>query len=326
MSNPQANTPGFDVFLSHNREEKDFVRKVKDALTLLGVKAWLDEDEIPKGSLWQDDLEKGLRDSRTVVVFIGPGGMRPWQIAEKQVAINQGKPVIPLLLPGGPEIKELSDFLQLYNVADFRMGLDNPIEFKRLAESLTGKKPDLLESISSKAPEPSIPSLDGDDEKQDPSVQSALEYLLESFDSVNPVNITFFIGQGISHSGLDSVISPQKISRELMKNLQLIDQDYSQLLPAIDTSSAYYAMSKSDSALQNAVAKQLWVAPDTDLPVYQKLSSLLALVDKREPRRGQHLQPPSGCHLQFRLAARTLPVAGRVVIHPASAIPCLPTN
>jgi len=294
ISNPQANTFGFDVFLSHNSKEKDFVRKIKEDLGLLGVKAWLDVDDLPLGPQWQPELEKGLRDSRMVAVFIGPVGMGNWQTAEMQVAINhsvtKNKPLIPVLLPGGPEPKELTEFLQLYSVADFRMGY-NPIELKRLAEAITGKKLDLLESISNKAPEPSSPSLDGDDEKQDPSVQRALEYFEEAFDSVNPVNITFFIGQGISHSGLDSVISPQKISRELMKNLQLIDQDYSQLLPAIDTSSAYYAMSKSDSALQNAVAKQLWIAPDTNLPVYQKLSSLLALVGKREPRRGQHISP-----------------------------------
>jgi len=295
MSNPQGNAPGFDVFLSHNSKDKDFMQKVKEDLAILEVKAWLDVDEMPPGTTFQQAIEKGLKESRTVAVFIGQEGMGAWQNAEMEAAINQrlngGKPVIPVLLPGGPEISELPLFLQNYIVVDFRKGLDNTIELKRLGWAITGKKPVQPEPLPGKAPEPSSSSLDGDDEEQDSTVQRALEYFQESFESVNSVNITFFIGQGISHSGINSVISPQKISRELMKTLHLIEQDYNQLLPAIDTSSAYYAMSKSDSSLENAVANQLQAAPDDNLPVYQKLSNLLALVGKRKPRRGQHISP-----------------------------------
>ena len=50
-------------------------------------------------------------------------------------------------------------------------------------------------------------------------------------------------------------------------------------------------MGKSDSLLEKAVAKQLREARDSNLPTYQELSSLLALVGKRGPRRGQHISP-----------------------------------
>jgi len=43
----------FDVFLSHNSKDKPVVRQIAEALKGRGVRAWLDERELPPGSLWR---------------------------------------------------------------------------------------------------------------------------------------------------------------------------------------------------------------------------------------------------------------------------------
>ncbi len=285
----EAIQPGFDIFLSHNSKEKESVRKIKRDLCDLGLKSWLDSDEMPPGTKWAKALEEGLRNSRNVAIIIGQEGVGDWQQLEMETAIDQqvkgGGKVIPLLLPGAPDISELPVFLRNFIVADFRKGLDNPVELKRLHWAITGGQNPFQQSPSlDKAPK--LTNSDSSDDREDVLIQNALDDLAASFDSVN---ITFFIGQGINSTPLTSAISPYIISRELMKNLQLIGNDYQNLLPTIDATAAYFAIGKTDSVLENAIFKQIKMASDVTPPTYQKLSNLLLLAAKRPLRRGQYV-------------------------------------
>ncbi len=51
---PPAET--FDVFLSHDSGDKPWVRNLRDELARLGLRAWLDEAELPG----EDNFVRGL--------------------------------------------------------------------------------------------------------------------------------------------------------------------------------------------------------------------------------------------------------------------------
>ena len=105
----------FDVFLSHNGNDKPLVRKLKQLLTERDLKSWLDVDELWPGIPWQSELEKGIRSSKSVAVLIGPDGLGPWEEEEMQgalrLAVQDKRPIIPTLLPGCPSEPELPMFL-----------------------------------------------------------------------------------------------------------------------------------------------------------------------------------------------------------------------
>ena len=65
---------------------------------------WLDEDQLQPGIPWQPLLERGIKSSRSVAVLVGNDGVGPWEHEEMraalQLAVKDGRPVIPVLLPG----------------------------------------------------------------------------------------------------------------------------------------------------------------------------------------------------------------------------------
>lgn len=134
----------FDVFLSYNSQDKPAVRALAAALQARGLRAWLDEDELPPGLPHQPLLERAIREARSVAVCVGASGIGPWQNEEMQaalaLAVRDGRPVIPTLLPGAPGAPDLPLFLANRTWVDLRpqmteAGLD------RLEWGITGIKP-----------------------------------------------------------------------------------------------------------------------------------------------------------------------------------------
>jgi hypothetical protein len=116
----------FDVFLSHNSKDKPAVRDLKQRLSDAGLHVWLDEDELRPGIPWQQLLEAGIRDSKSIAVLVGSDGLGPWEDEEMQAALVLGvkdrRPVIPVLLPGACTQPELPMFLTNRTWVDLRSG------------------------------------------------------------------------------------------------------------------------------------------------------------------------------------------------------------
>ena len=105
----------FQVFLSHNSKDKPEVRQLAKTLRERGIKVWLDEDEFVPGDSWQPALAKAIANSATFAVCLGSSGIGPWEDEEMQgalaLAVQEGKRVIPIVLPSAPKKPELSLFL-----------------------------------------------------------------------------------------------------------------------------------------------------------------------------------------------------------------------
>jgi len=58
------------VFLCHSKDDKFKVRKLYKRLTADGFDAWLDEEKLMPGQDWNLEIQKAVRNSDTVVVFL----------------------------------------------------------------------------------------------------------------------------------------------------------------------------------------------------------------------------------------------------------------
>lgn len=134
----------FDVFLSHNSRDKATVRELGGALERRGLKVWLDEWELVPGRPWQEALEEVIRTTKSAAVLVGEDGLGPWVKPEMRACLDQfvrrELPVIPVLLPGVPEVPDLPLFLQGFTWVDLRGGLV-PEGLERLCWGIAGTKP-----------------------------------------------------------------------------------------------------------------------------------------------------------------------------------------
>ena len=64
--------PSLDVFISYSRSDSDFVRKLNDALQIQGKTTWFDQESIPSGSDFQQELYWGIQGSDNFLFVISP--------------------------------------------------------------------------------------------------------------------------------------------------------------------------------------------------------------------------------------------------------------
>ena len=72
----------FDVFLCHSSVDKAAVKAIAQRLKARGILPWLDEWELPPGQPWQPLLERQITNIKSAAVFVGAGGVGPWQEQE----------------------------------------------------------------------------------------------------------------------------------------------------------------------------------------------------------------------------------------------------
>jgi TIR domain len=141
---PKEHIRSFDVFLSHNSNDKPTVRIVGELLKKRGISVWLDEWELVPGQPWQEALEEVVLTAKSVAVLVGCDGIGPWQDREMRACLSEfvkrGLPVIPVLLPGALTEPDLPIFLKQFTWVDLRQGLSqNGLD--RLQWGITGEKP-----------------------------------------------------------------------------------------------------------------------------------------------------------------------------------------
>jgi hypothetical protein len=145
----------FDVFLSHNHNEKPVVRELADRLEALGLKVWLDERELIPGRPWQDALEEVVETAKSAAVLVGNDGIGPWHHQELSACLSEFArrklPVIPVFLPGAPAHFELPMFLRQLTFVDLRGGL-TPAGLHQLRWAITGLKSDKSHAESGGSP------------------------------------------------------------------------------------------------------------------------------------------------------------------------------
>ena len=93
----------FDVFFSYHWRDHATVEAIARRLTEHGLRVFLDRWYLIPGQPWPQALERTLASCKSVAVFLGADGLGPWQLREKDLALDRqqrepGFPVIPVLL------------------------------------------------------------------------------------------------------------------------------------------------------------------------------------------------------------------------------------
>lgn len=140
----------FDVFLSHDHRDADWVEKLGRILTVKhGFKVWLDRWILIPGESWQQAIAKGLNETATCAVCVGPHTAQGWfrQEIERVLNIqasNSSYRVIPILSPDVTEalLSEIMPaFLDLRTWVDFRPGAEDPYALHILIHGIKGQAP-----------------------------------------------------------------------------------------------------------------------------------------------------------------------------------------
>ena len=133
--------PKHQVFVSYNSRDAALAHPVAQAMKDRGLNPWLDHWDIPLGRPWQPVVDAGLAACTAVVVLLGPNGLGPVQGDEVNLALElarrQGKPVIPVLLPGAVP---LTGTLTTYPYLELGQGED-AAALDRLAAALAAGSP-----------------------------------------------------------------------------------------------------------------------------------------------------------------------------------------
>jgi WD40 repeat protein/GTPase SAR1 family protein len=112
----------YDVFLSHNSQDKPRVRELAEELRDSGLRVWFDEWVIKPDDDIYLAIERGLEAARAQVLCLSPAALGSnWVTLERSTVIfrdptNAGRRFIPLLLADC----ELPDALRRYKYVDYR--------------------------------------------------------------------------------------------------------------------------------------------------------------------------------------------------------------
>lgn len=94
----------FDVFLSHNRQQKAWVRNLHRVLVQHGLRVFFDEDSIEPGERIGAAIDSAIAASRFVVLVLSPSALKSrWVMAEAYLSLHvdggaAGPKVVPVVL------------------------------------------------------------------------------------------------------------------------------------------------------------------------------------------------------------------------------------
>jgi hypothetical protein len=102
------------LFLSYSRKDTKRVEALEKAFKRLDVPIWRDVRSIAGGQRWSPAIEKGIRDSRGVLVLVTPASVTSeWVLYEYAFATGAGIPIVAVVAPGVPVPKPIQQFQEV---------------------------------------------------------------------------------------------------------------------------------------------------------------------------------------------------------------------
>lgn len=117
------------IFLSYSRVDRDRARNLERALTDAGLQVWRDEHSIDAGTNWSQEIEKGIRRSRGLVVLLSEASVESvWVAYETAFAAGARVPVVSVVVKGTrvPETLDRFEYVR-FGVAGAAKKIDTGI-------------------------------------------------------------------------------------------------------------------------------------------------------------------------------------------------------
>ncbi len=262
----------FDVFLSYSGDDRATVARLASALEGLGLRVWFDREVLTPGARWQRQLMEGVEKSSATAICIGASGLGKWQQEEMEAAIHkqvEGEHrVIPVILPEVSEANmQLPPVLKRNTWVLLSEHLEDRATLERLYWGITGKK---LVATARPVTQPRP--------LQNEAIEEAVESLAET---LGTENVTYFIGAGAYSGAVTLPPSSSEITREMLRDLQLIDDFYKFLVPPVDIVGSYYAANSGTGKLENKVVDMINNRSSVVPRLCQQLADLLSLLARR---------------------------------------------
>jgi len=170
----------YDVFLSHNRAQKDWTRDLARRLRDEGFEVWFDEWCLRGGENWIVGLRRGVNESRHVVFVVSPESMEAvWPRFEVYLAIFQDpvaddRKLIPIIhtrcdLPEEIAIRQCLDFCETHGnpllyefklaqlMADLDPSRERPTDFELWVQDYEGERWDGIPPLRPLPPKSLMP-------------------------------------------------------------------------------------------------------------------------------------------------------------------------
>ena len=124
------------VFLSYSRKDEEPMRLIAKSLRAQGIKVWVDNEKlIPGTPIWEDEVEKAIRDAVAIVVVLSPDSKNSeWVKREMTMADQHQKRVFPVLVRGD---ENTSISLRLINRQFVDLRTNQDAGLKSLSEALS---------------------------------------------------------------------------------------------------------------------------------------------------------------------------------------------
>jgi hypothetical protein len=131
---------GYDVFVSYQLRDREFVEPLVNALQQSGLSVFIGKSRLAAGDSWKQQWDTAIAQSAAVLVLVGEE-MGPNQTQEVVTAIKNGRSIFPVLLPQ-VSMDRVPEFLKEYHFIDLRAGF-NDDSLRSVTDILTGtaKKP-----------------------------------------------------------------------------------------------------------------------------------------------------------------------------------------
>jgi hypothetical protein len=134
------------VFISYQRMDGDFARRVREHLAAHSVKTWMDQYDIPVGAYWPDEIDKGLASSDIIIGILSPDAVDSRNVKnEWDWALQHNKPLLLVLARPTPDVPHRYVSINFIDAT-----VDQPDAFAALLQSLgveMGEQPETLTAI-----------------------------------------------------------------------------------------------------------------------------------------------------------------------------------
>src|SRR5437899_1599929 len=89
------------VFISHTTKDDPVVKKIRKALESLGIRVWVDSQELSGGDKLTPAIQNAINDHDHFIAVLSVNAINsPWVKTEIEYRLGLKKKVIPLMLPG----------------------------------------------------------------------------------------------------------------------------------------------------------------------------------------------------------------------------------
>lgn len=131
-----------DVFISYSRRDKEFVQSLHQALKDIESDVWVDWDNIPKGSEWWQEIQRGIEAAHTFVFIISPDSVLS-EVCNKEVqyAVQCKKRLLPIVHRDNFNLEKLHPALSSHDWLFLRQSDNFDAAFNELIEAINTDLP-----------------------------------------------------------------------------------------------------------------------------------------------------------------------------------------